>query len=181
MLSLFNTNILYNIEHTHVKNFFTQVFRIFIFFGTLVTKSGAEGMLFPVMLEVWILIFLGSTSRCLSQFRSTFHFRHAISQLSCTGSTLGRQNSCCFGLPGCKMRLLLLYLWGLLADLNACNSHLYSLDERYQRTSHWNYLKAPSASMPAWLFHLPVKIRRKKWRFWDGRVTRLVNCPGTLI
>lgn len=52
MLSLFNTNILYNIEHTHVKNFFTQVFRIFIFFGTLVTKSGAEGMLFPVMLEV---------------------------------------------------------------------------------------------------------------------------------
>lgn len=146
------------------------MFRKFIFFATLVTKSGAEGMLFPVMLEVWILIFQGSTSRFLSQLRSTFHFRHAISQLLCIGPTLGRQNSCCFGLPGCKMRLLLLYFWGLLADLNACNPYLYSLDEKYQRISHRNFLKAPFASMPAWFFHLPVMIRRKKWRFWHGRV-----------
>lgn len=35
---------------------------------------------------------------------SRFHFRQTTSQLSRLGSTLGRQNSCCVGLPGRQLR-----------------------------------------------------------------------------
>lgn len=105
----------------------------------------------------------------------------SISQLSCIGSSLGRQNSCCFGLPGCKLkRLLILYLWGMLAaDLNARNPYLYWLVKSTTSILHRNLFKAPAASMPAWLFHFPVLIRGKEWRLWHEWVTRLASCPRT--
>lgn len=151
-----------------------------IFFSTLVKRSGAEGVLPLFILEfpVWILIFQGSTFGFLS---SVVMIYVSISQLSCIGSSLGRQNSCCFGLPGCKLkRLLILYLWGMLAaDLNARNPYLYWLVKSTTSILHRNLFKTPAASMPAWLFHFPVLIRGKEWRLWHEWVTRLASCPRT--
>lgn len=68
-LSLFNITKLSNVEHIHVPNCFTHVWK-FLSSSTLVKRSGGERVLPPLMLEVpvWIFTFqgrsLGSSSRC---------------------------------------------------------------------------------------------------------------------
>lgn len=105
--------------------------------------------------------------------------RQTTSQLSCLGSTSGRQNSCRFSLPGRKLRRqLILYLWRKWADLSACHPYWYSLDGKHHHdNTTQEFLKGPAASMPAWLFRLPVLIGGEEWRLWHEWVTRPAGCP----
>lgn len=157
--SLFNINKLYIVEHTHVKYYFTQVFRKVIFFSTLVKRSGGEGVL--SWTSGLTLIFEGGTSGFLSQLLgSTFHFKQAISQLSCRGSTLGRQNSRGFGLPGCKFRLLLiLYHWGKMFAILTCILYMKNNTRRLQTS----VLKVTAASIsPGFFIYQDSSVERNE-------------------
>ena len=103
--SSFNITKLYNVKRVYIKNSFTHAFRKFIFSSISVKRSGGEGVLSPLILgrSCLKIHFPRENFGFLSQLsRLRFHVRETNAQLSCLGSTAGRQNSCCFRLPGCK-------------------------------------------------------------------------------